>query len=193
MQSYYLQFLIFSPWGWGWVGGEGSLAPSCLGPQVTQSLPSEGAALSLMFSLLKMSGALGLRDSHTCFSSLTWLLCCSLEGGGEAVAVDLRSGQYLSGTRSVMTTHCRVVVHRRQSRAFLTDANSDLFPFLSCSSLCCEAVSKKRVQWLLGEDGEVWVWIMGEGPGDKPYEEISEELIAEKARLQAQREAEELW
>ncbi|XP_042763981.1 SH2 domain-containing protein 4B isoform X1 [Neofelis nebulosa] len=34
---------------------------------------------------------------------------------------------------------------------------------------------------------------MGEGPGDKPYEEISEELIAERARLQAQREAEELW
>ncbi|XP_021102416.1 SH2 domain-containing protein 4B [Heterocephalus glaber] len=34
---------------------------------------------------------------------------------------------------------------------------------------------------------------MGEGPGDKPYEEISEELITERARLQAQREAEELW
>ncbi|KAF0872754.1 SH24B protein, partial [Crocuta crocuta] len=51
----------------------------------------------------------------------------------------------------------------------------------------------KHIQWLLGADGEVWVWIMGEGPGDKPYEEISEELIAERARLQAQREAEELW
>ncbi|XP_047682249.1 SH2 domain-containing protein 4B isoform X3 [Prionailurus viverrinus] len=55
------------------------------------------------------------------------------------------------------------------------------------------AASDKHIQWLLGADGEVWVWIMGEGPGDKPYEEISEELIAEKARLQAQREAEELW
>ncbi|XP_053519963.1 SH2 domain-containing protein 4B isoform X1 [Artibeus jamaicensis] len=53
--------------------------------------------------------------------------------------------------------------------------------------------SDKHIQWLLGADGEVWVWIMGEGPGDKPYEEISEELIAERARLQAQREAEELW
>ncbi|KAM5242520.1 SH2 domain-containing protein 4B isoform 2-T2 [Hipposideros larvatus] len=53
--------------------------------------------------------------------------------------------------------------------------------------------SNKHIQWLLGEDGEVWVWIMGEGPGDKPYEEISEELIAERARLQAQREAELLW
>lgn len=57
---------------------------------------------------------------------------------------------------------------------------------------CCEAASDKHIQWLLGADGEVWVWIMGEGPGDKPYEEISEELIAERARLQAQREAEEL-
>uniref|UniRef100_A0A452SQ10 SH2 domain containing 4B n=1 Tax=Ursus americanus TaxID=9643 RepID=A0A452SQ10_URSAM len=63
--------------------------------------------------------------------------------------------------------------------------------FLSCSS--CEAASDKHIQWLLGADGDVWVWIMGEGPGDKPYEEISEELIAERARLQAQREAEELW
>ncbi|XP_040826274.1 SH2 domain-containing protein 4B isoform X3 [Ochotona curzoniae] len=56
-----------------------------------------------------------------------------------------------------------------------------------------EAASGKHIQWLLGADGEVWVWIMGEGPGDKPYEDISEELIAERARLQAQREAEELW
>ncbi|KAM4852417.1 SH2 domain-containing protein 4B isoform 3-T3 [Thomomys bottae] len=53
--------------------------------------------------------------------------------------------------------------------------------------------SNKHLQWLLGADGEVWVWVMGEGPGDKPYDEISEELIAERARLQAQREAEELW
>ncbi|KAM5236889.1 SH2 domain-containing protein 4B isoform 3-T3 [Ctenodactylus gundi] len=56
-----------------------------------------------------------------------------------------------------------------------------------------ERASDRHIQWLLGEDGEVWVWVMGEGPGDKPYEEISEQLIAEKARLQAQREAEELW
>lgn len=51
----------------------------------------------------------------------------------------------------------------------------------------------KRVQWLHGTDGEVWVWIMGEAPGDKPYEQISEEIMAEKARQQAQKEAEELW
>lgn len=51
----------------------------------------------------------------------------------------------------------------------------------------------KNVQWLLGTDGEVWVWIMGEASGDKPYDQISEELIAERARQQAQKEAEELW
>uniref|UniRef100_H0X9J9 SH2 domain containing 4B n=1 Tax=Otolemur garnettii TaxID=30611 RepID=H0X9J9_OTOGA len=59
--------------------------------------------------------------------------------------------------------------------------------------LKAKRASDKHIQWLLGADGEVWVWVMGEGPGDKPYEEISEELIAERARLQAQREAEELW
>uniref|UniRef100_A0A674IGZ2 SH2 domain containing 4B n=1 Tax=Terrapene triunguis TaxID=2587831 RepID=A0A674IGZ2_9SAUR len=51
----------------------------------------------------------------------------------------------------------------------------------------------KRVQWLHGSDGEIWVWIMGDSPGDKPYEQISEELMAERARQQAQTEAEELW
>ncbi|XP_043375069.1 SH2 domain-containing protein 4B isoform X2 [Dermochelys coriacea] len=51
----------------------------------------------------------------------------------------------------------------------------------------------KHVQWLHGSDGEIWVWIMGDSPGDKPYEQISEELMAERARQQAQKEAEELW
>ncbi|XP_070610019.1 SH2 domain-containing protein 4B [Erythrolamprus reginae] len=53
--------------------------------------------------------------------------------------------------------------------------------------------NRKHVQWLQGADGEVWVWLMGEGPGDKTYEQISEELLAERARQQAQKEAEELW
>ncbi|XP_069466928.1 SH2 domain-containing protein 4B [Ambystoma mexicanum] len=52
---------------------------------------------------------------------------------------------------------------------------------------------EKHIQWLSGTDGDVWVWVMGEAPGDKPYEQISEELMEEKARLQAQQEAEELW
>ena len=80
-----------------------------------------------------------------------------------------------------------------QPRSFLTQYNADLTFLPSLFFLCREAASGKHTHWLLGADGEVWVWVMGEGPGDKPYEEISEELIAERARLQAQREAEELW
>lgn len=70
----------------------------------------------------------------------------------------------------------------------------DLRQCLHCGVfLVAVAGNGKRVQWLRGKDGEVWVWVMGEAPGDKPYEQISEELIAERARLQAQKEAEELW
>ncbi|XP_073684561.1 SH2 domain-containing protein 4B isoform X1 [Garra rufa] len=58
------------------------------------------------------------------------------------------------------------------------------------------AVKKKSdrrgIQWLPGSDGEVWVWVMGEAPGDKPFEDIVEELMEERARKQAQREAQEL-
>uniref|UniRef100_A0A671M8M7 SH2 domain containing 4Bb n=1 Tax=Sinocyclocheilus anshuiensis TaxID=1608454 RepID=A0A671M8M7_9TELE len=54
------------------------------------------------------------------------------------------------------------------------------------------ALKKKSIQWLLGSDGEVWVWVMGEAPGDKPFEDIVEELMEERARKQAQQEAQEL-
>ncbi|KAF5897621.1 SH2 domain-containing protein 4B-like, partial [Clarias magur] len=52
---------------------------------------------------------------------------------------------------------------------------------------------RKHIRWLHGIDGEVWVWIMGEAPGDRPYEQIIKELMEEKARRQAQLEAQELW
>ncbi|XP_049337414.1 SH2 domain-containing protein 4B [Astyanax mexicanus] len=52
---------------------------------------------------------------------------------------------------------------------------------------------RKCVQWLHGGDGEVWVWVMGEDTGDKPYEQIIRELIQKRARRQAQLEAQELW
>lgn len=52
---------------------------------------------------------------------------------------------------------------------------------------------KKHIQWLLGIDEEVWVWVMGEAPGDKSYEQIIKDLMEEKARMQAQLEAQELW
>uniref|UniRef100_A0A8C2ECA5 SH2 domain containing 4Bb n=1 Tax=Cyprinus carpio TaxID=7962 RepID=A0A8C2ECA5_CYPCA len=49
--------------------------------------------------------------------------------------------------------------------------------------------SESRVHfWLLGSDGEVWVWAMGEAPGDKLFENIVEELMEERARKQAQQE-----
>ncbi|TRY68133.1 hypothetical protein DNTS_030011 [Danionella cerebrum] len=53
--------------------------------------------------------------------------------------------------------------------------------------------SKRSVQWLLGRDGEVWVWVMGDAPGDKPYELIIKELMEGRARRQAQLEAQEMW
>lgn len=53
--------------------------------------------------------------------------------------------------------------------------------------------NSKHIEWLQGVNGEVWVWIMGEANGDKPYEQITEEIMAERARQQAQKEAEEQW
>ncbi|XP_043915689.1 SH2 domain-containing protein 4A [Protopterus annectens] len=50
----------------------------------------------------------------------------------------------------------------------------------------------KCVHWLHGKNDDVWVWVMGEHPLDKPYDHICDEIIAERARLQAQKEAEEL-
>lgn len=52
---------------------------------------------------------------------------------------------------------------------------------------------RKHIQWLRGIDGEVWVWVMGEAPGDRSYEQIIKDLMEEKARRQAQLEAQELW
>lgn len=63
-----------------------------------------------------------------------------------------------------------------------------------CIWLCVLWAGDRRgIQWLLGSDGDVWVWVMGEAKGDKPYNDIVEELMEERARKQAQREAKELW
>ncbi|KAL0964997.1 hypothetical protein UPYG_G00275450 [Umbra pygmaea] len=55
-----------------------------------------------------------------------------------------------------------------------------------------KAAHMKHVQWLAGLDSDVWVWIMGDHPNDKSYEQICDEIIAQRAALQAQKEAEEL-
>uniref|UniRef100_A0A8C1D1U1 SH2 domain containing 4A n=2 Tax=Cyprinus carpio carpio TaxID=630221 RepID=A0A8C1D1U1_CYPCA len=53
-------------------------------------------------------------------------------------------------------------------------------------------VSGKTVSWIKGLDDDVWVWVMGEHPEDKPYDQICDEIMAKRAALQAQREAEKL-
>ncbi|MBN3288704.1 SH24A protein, partial [Polyodon spathula] len=50
----------------------------------------------------------------------------------------------------------------------------------------------KSVKWLLGSDNDVWVWVMGEHLQDRTYDEICDDIMAERARQQAQREAEEV-
>ncbi|KAF5901925.1 SH2 domain-containing protein 4A-like isoform X1, partial [Clarias magur] len=51
-------------------------------------------------------------------------------------------------------------------------------------------VFKKNVSWLKASDSDVWVWVMGEHHDDKPYDLICDEIMAERAALQAQKEAE---
>lgn len=50
----------------------------------------------------------------------------------------------------------------------------------------------KNVSFMKASDGDLWVWVMGEHPDDKPYEKICDEIMAERAARQAQKEAEEL-
>jgi SH2 domain-containing protein 4A len=44
----------------------------------------------------------------------------------------------------------------------------------------------------MGSDGEPWVWVMGEHPDDLSIEEILELEAREKARRQAEKEAEQM-
>ncbi|XP_076140574.1 SH2 domain-containing protein 4A [Alosa pseudoharengus] len=52
--------------------------------------------------------------------------------------------------------------------------------------------TRKTVSWMKASDGDLWVWVMGEHPDDKSFDQIGDEIMAERAALQAQREAEEL-
>ena len=48
------------------------------------------------------------------------------------------------------------------------------------------------MDWLLGSDGNEWVWVMGEHKDDKTIEQIMEEEAIRKAAEQARKEAEAL-
>ncbi|OXB69920.1 UNVERIFIED_CONTAM: hypothetical protein H355_006575 [Colinus virginianus] len=52
-------------------------------------------------------------------------------------------------------------------------------------------VSTKSVQWKLGADNEVWVWVMGEHPSDKSYAAICEEIQAQRAKRLANEQGKE--
>ncbi|CAH0725513.1 unnamed protein product, partial [Brenthis ino] len=51
---------------------------------------------------------------------------------------------------------------------------------------------KKQVQFLKGEDGEPWVWVMGEHPDDQSIENILAEEAHQRALAQAREEAHQL-
>ncbi|XP_077294333.1 SH2 domain-containing protein 4A-like isoform X2 [Arctopsyche grandis] len=53
-------------------------------------------------------------------------------------------------------------------------------------------IQKKAVHFLLGENDEPWVWVMGEHEDDKSIEQILEEEALENAHNQALKETEEL-
>ncbi|XP_013922354.1 PREDICTED: SH2 domain-containing protein 4A [Thamnophis sirtalis] len=44
---------------------------------------------------------------------------------------------------------------------------------------------RKSVQWKLGADGDIWVWIMGEHILDKPYDLLCSEILAERVKQQS--------
>ncbi|CAK1587208.1 unnamed protein product [Parnassius mnemosyne] len=54
------------------------------------------------------------------------------------------------------------------------------------------APGKKQVQFLKGEDGEPWVWVMGEHPNDQSIEDILAEEARQRAMTQARQEAHQL-
>ncbi|KAL4714845.1 hypothetical protein ACJJTC_012517 [Scirpophaga incertulas] len=55
-----------------------------------------------------------------------------------------------------------------------------------------QKTAKKQVQFMKGEDGEPWVWVMGEHPDDKSIESILAEETRQRAVEQARAEAHQL-
>lgn len=53
-------------------------------------------------------------------------------------------------------------------------------------------VRQQKIKFLEGKDGQPWVWVMGDHKDDKTIEQILEEETLERARRQAEEEAEVL-
>uniref|UniRef100_A0A8C1S971 SH2 domain containing 4Ba n=1 Tax=Cyprinus carpio TaxID=7962 RepID=A0A8C1S971_CYPCA len=83
------------------------------------------------------------------------------------------------------------IIRQEQVRCW-TECESQEEVWFSQLPLSLSPENRKSVQWLQGRHGEVWVWVMGDSPGDKPYAMIVKELMEERARRQAQLEAQEL-
>ncbi|KAM3823390.1 SH2 domain-containing protein 4A isoform 2-T2 [Vipera latastei] len=50
----------------------------------------------------------------------------------------------------------------------------------------------KSVQWKLGADGDIWVWVMGEHMLDKPYDLLCSEILAERVKQQSLQQVEKI-
>ncbi|XP_019470073.1 SH2 domain-containing protein 4A-like [Meleagris gallopavo] len=62
---------------------------------------------------------------------------------------------------------------------------------VSAKKLLPKKASTKSVQWKLGADNDVWVWVMGEHPSDKSYAAICEEIQAQRAKRLANEQGKE--
>ena len=51
-------------------------------------------------------------------------------------------------------------------------------------------VRQSKIKFLEGQDGQPWVWVMGDHRDDKTIEDILQEEAREKAKKQADEEAE---
>ena len=53
----------------------------------------------------------------------------------------------------------------------------------------CLSSDGRRIQFILGADGEPWTWVMGEHSNDKTVDQLLEEDAKKKAAEQAEKEA----
>lgn len=74
----------------------------------------------------------------------------------------------------------------------LWDEKCDNYSDLASLKPCNKTKANKSVQWRVGDDGEPWVWVMGEHPTDLTIDEILANEAKEKARQLAEEQTVEL-